>query len=89
MTSKSERRTLTELVEEAVDQGATTAEEIHREIANLPLNVLERLDVFQDAAGEMKQVQDSTIGAIYDAVRDINHKVSELAKDLLEERKKG
>ena len=32
----------------------------------------------------MKQIQDATIGAIYNMVRDINHSVAELANDLIE-----
>ena len=39
----SEDKALTQLVEEAVDKGATTAEEIHRSIAELPIKVLEEI----------------------------------------------
>lgn len=81
----SERDTaLTELIAEAVDRGATTVEEIHREIAELPLGVLERLGLFPQTTPDVRRIQDASIGAIYDAIREINHSVTRLAGDLLE-----
>jgi len=82
----SDDKALTELIEDAVDRGATTAEEIHRSIADLPLSVLERLGLLEFTTREVRRVQDVTLGAIYDAVREVNHKVSQLAADLLERR---
>jgi polyhydroxyalkanoate synthesis regulator phasin len=82
----SDDRTLSELIEEMVDKGATTAEEIHRAIAELPLNVLERLDLFEQATSEVRKVQDTSIGAIYDLIRNVNHKVAQLSGELLERR---
>ena len=35
------RQSLTELVEETVDKGATAVEEIHKSFADLPLKLLE------------------------------------------------
>ena len=37
----------------------------------------------------VRKVQDTSIGAIYDLIRDINHKVAELSGDLLERQSKG
>jgi len=73
-------------VENAVDRGATTAEEIHRSIADLPIDVLERADLLEDARWELKKLQDASIGAIYDVVRGVNHQVAKLAGSLLQER---
>lgn len=74
---------LADRVRHAVDDGATTVEEIHKAIADLPLEVLERLDVFQDAVKDVKKLQDTSIGAIYDAIRRVNHEVTGLARDML------
>ena len=81
----SEDKALTELVEEAVDKGATTAEEIHRSIADLPITVLERRGLFEKSVGDVKKISDASIGAIYDVIRDVNHSVAKLANDLLDE----
>jgi hypothetical protein len=80
----TDERALSELVEEAVARGANGVEEIHREIADLPLRVLERLGLFENTAGEVRRIQDASIGAVYDAIRKVNHEVARLAGDLFE-----
>jgi hypothetical protein len=82
MTSK---KTLTRLIQDEIDKGATTVEEIHKAIADLPLKMLEESDLLKGPAKEVRRVQDHTIGAIYDLIRDINHKVGAFASDLLAE----
>jgi uncharacterized protein YaaR (DUF327 family) len=83
-----EDQPLTRLVESVIDKGANTAEEIHRAVLDLPISVLDSVGL-EDAATEVKKVQDSSIGAVYKLIHDINHKVADLATDLLEERKKA
>jgi hypothetical protein len=82
----TELKELTRLIEEAVDKGATTVEEIHREIADLPLTVLERVGLFERTAGDVRSLQEASIGAVYDVIRDVNHQVTKLAGELLEGR---
>jgi len=85
-TKVSDELRLTRLVEDVIDKGANTAEEINRAILDLPVTVLESLGL-GDTAEHVKKVQDSSIGAIYTLIRDINHKVADLATDLLEQKK--
>lgn len=75
---------LAKLVEQAVDDGARTVEEIHRSIASLPLDVLERLDLFDKTVKDVRKVQDASIGAIYDLIHKVNREVAALAADILE-----
>jgi len=77
---------LVRLVQDVIEQGANTAEDIHRAVLDLPVTMLEKLGL-EDTAAEVKKVQDSTIGAIYELIHDINRKVGVLAKDLLKQRK--
>ena len=76
----SEPKTLTELIEDAVDQGATSVEQIHRQIAELPLSALERAGLFLRTVGDVRSLQDASIGAVYDVIRNVNHEVTKLAK---------
>jgi hypothetical protein len=80
---RAEVKRLADLVEQAVDDGATTVEEIHRRIANLPLDVLARLDVFEKTVKDVRRVQDASIGAIYDVIRRVNAEVAKLADEIL------
>ena len=80
---RAEARRLAHLVQQAIDEGADTAEEIHRSIANLPLDVLERLDVFEDTVKDVRKVQDTSIGAIYALIHKVNREVGKLATEML------
>ncbi len=75
--------TLTGWIRSAIDQGSRSVEQIHRAIADLPLDVLERNGLFEEAAAEVRSIQDRTIGAVYDVVREVNDRVAELASDVL------
>lgn len=81
----SDRKTLIRFVQDAIDKGATTVEEIHKSIADLPLKILEESELLKEPAKEAKRLQDHTLGAIYAVIRDINEQVATYASDLLEE----
>lgn len=85
----SDERELTQLIEDAVDQGATSVEQIHKRIADMPLTVLERLGLFERTASDVKEIQDTSIGAVYELIRDVNHEVASLARELIEKREPG
>lgn len=79
---RPEATRLADLVHRVVADGADTAEEIHRAIADLPLEILERLDVFKETAEDVQRIQDTSIGAIYDVIRRVNEEVTRMAHDL-------
>ncbi len=79
---RSEATRLADLVQQAVDDGANTAEEIHKAVADLPLEVLAKLDIFKETAKDVRRVQDASIGAIYDVVHRVNREVAKLAREL-------
>jgi len=81
---RSEVKKLADLVQKEIKDGATTVEEIHKAIASLPLDILERLDVFEETVKDVRKVQDTSIGAIYDVIRRVNQEVGNYAKELLE-----
>ncbi len=83
-----EKKTLTRLIQDAIDKGATTVEGIHKSIADLPLKILQETDLLRGPAKEAKRVQDQSIGANYDVLRDVNEKVGKFASELLAEASK-
>jgi hypothetical protein len=80
---RSEMRKLVQLVQREIDGGASSVEEIHKAIVNLPLDVLERLDLFEDAVKGARKVQEARIGAMYDLIRKVNEEVAKIAQELL------
>lgn len=84
--SAARRESLADVVRKAVDEGASTAEDIHKAVADLPLEMIARLDGFEDALKDVRRVQKESIGAIYDVIRRINHDVTRLADDVLRTR---
>lgn len=81
---RAEIRRIADLVQDQIDRGATSVEEIHLQIAALPLDVLERLDVFEKTAKDVRKIQATSIGAVYDVIRNVNHEVNRLANGLLD-----
>ena len=79
---RSEPKTLADLVQRAVDEGANTAEEIHKAVAGLPLEVLERLDIFKENVRDVRRIQETSIGAVYDVIHRVNREVAKLAREL-------
>jgi len=82
------RQTLVKLIQDSIDKGATSVEEIHKSIADLPLKILEGSELLKAPAKEVRQLRDHTIGAMYDVVRKINQEVGTLASELLAEAEK-
>ncbi len=82
----AEAKRLVDLVQREIDDGATSVEEIHKAIANLPLEILDRLDIFQETSKGARKVQEATIGAMYDVIRKVNDEVGKLTKEILTSR---
>lgn len=74
---------LTKTVQEAIDKGATSVEQIHRQIANMPLDFLAKIEQLEGPVSQAKEFQDKTIGSIYETIHNINAKAGEIATELL------
>ena len=73
-----------DLIQEAVDKGATSVEQIHRTIADLPLSALEQRGLLGEEGKSARKLVDSSIGAVYETIRAVNREVGDLASDLFE-----
>jgi hypothetical protein len=73
-----------DLIQEAVDKGATSVEQVHRTIADLPLSALERRGLLGEEGRSARTLVDSSIGAVYETIRAVNREVGELASSLFE-----
>jgi hypothetical protein len=73
-----------DLIQEAVDKGATSVEQIHKTIAELPLTALEKRGLLGDGGSKALAVVDASIGTVYEAIRTVNQEIGELASGLFE-----
>ena len=74
---------LIDRVQETIDRGSTTVEEVHKAIMNQPLDLIERIPPLEGAARSVREVQNRTVGSVYDIIRTTNRQVGNLARDLL------
>ena len=75
---------LKDLVQEAIDKGATTVEEVHQSIASKPLELLEQMVPDKTPAKDLEAFQQKSIGSVYDMIRQVNQSVGEIAGSLLQ-----
>ena len=83
MTRQDGDSGLASWIEETVEKTATSIEGIHKSIAEVPLEVMRTSGVLEQVADDVSDVQGRSIGAVYDVVRDLNHRVAGLVSELL------
>lgn len=75
---------LKDFIQEAVDRGATSVEQIHQYIAALPFEALEKSGLLEDEKLKLREKQRRSIGMVYDAIRRINREIGQLISDQFE-----
>lgn len=84
MTKLSKLEILKDMVQMAVDKGATTVEQIHKTIADLPFEALEKSGLIEDDQMNLREKNQQTIGRVYNTIREINREIGDLASDMFE-----
>ncbi|MGH9137947.1 MAG: hypothetical protein ACRD0G_13025 [Acidimicrobiales bacterium] len=74
---------LRKLVQDAIDQGATSVEEVHKKIAAMPLDALKGIEPLSGPVQSIEDLTTSSIGAVYDTIRRVNEQVGQIAQQLL------
>ncbi len=80
---------LKDLIQQAVDKGATSVEQVHQFIADLPFEALEKAGLLEDDKLQLRDRQRRTIGMVYDAIRRINKQIGDLISDQFENLEDG
>jgi hypothetical protein len=75
---------ITDTIEQAIDRGATSVEQVHRYVADLPFEALARAGILDDEPLQLRQRQQHTIGIVYEAIRRVTHEVSRFVSDQIE-----
>ena len=72
------------MVQDAINSGASTVEEIHKKIAAMPLAALKNVEGLGGVGQSVEDLTNATIGTIYDTIRLVNDQVGQIAKQMLE-----
>ncbi len=75
---------LKDMIQTAIDNGAKNVEDIHKAIADLPFETLEKSGLLDENSQQLRDKSQQTIGLVYEKIREINQKVGELASDFFE-----
>lgn len=70
-------------VQDAIDNGARSVEQVHRQIASMPLDFLAKIEQLEAPVNQTREFQDKTIGTIYETIHNINAKAGEMAREIL------
>lgn len=84
MTLLNRIELLKDMVQEAIDRGATTVEEVHKAIALIPFEAAEKAGLLEDDEAVKRDLVLQPIGFVYDKIREINKLVGDLASDVFE-----
>jgi len=68
----------------AVDTTVSAVQSVHSVIADTSYNVLNNGVVDEDRLKTLKEKHDSTTGHVYNAIRDVNQNLGQLASDYFE-----
>lgn len=71
------------VVKDAIDKGATSVEQVHRSVAKMPLKYLAQIEGTKSAAKDAGDIQDKTIGHVYNLIQTVNDNVYSIAGDIL------
>lgn len=75
---------LKDLVQDAIEQGATTVEQIHKRIVDLPLSVLEKNGLLDLDSEKRDEMWNKSVGQVYEAIRRVNQEIGDLASQAFE-----
>jgi hypothetical protein len=76
-------KSLKDAVQNAIDNGATTVEEVYMRVSRLPFDQLERIAALEGIVKKARGAHDQSIGRIYATIRDINRRIGKLADQAL------
>jgi len=76
-------KSLKDAVQQAIDNGARTAEEVYLRVSRLPFDQLERIAALEGVVRKARGRHDQSVARLYDTIRAINRRVGKLADQAL------
>lgn len=77
-----------ELVQSAIDQGASTVEQVQKKISEMPTEILDKVGPLEETVQNAKEIGQKTIGNVQEKIQELQQQASEVAEELLSKIKK-
>jgi hypothetical protein len=74
-TSWSRWKGLRALLTDAVEQGTSAVERVHKATAARPFGILEKIPVVAPVSDGVRLVHDATVAGVYETIRQVNRAV--------------
>lgn len=79
----SKIRDLKDMVQQAIDDGATSAEEVHNRIAAMPFDQMEKIAAIEGLVHSARSLHDQSVQNVYDTIREVNRRAWKMADEAL------
>ena len=76
-------KSLKDAVQEAIDNGARSAEEVYLRISRMPFDQLEKVAALEGIVGRARGAHDQSIARITEVIRALNKRIGKLADQAL------
>lgn len=76
-------KSLKDAVQQAIDNGASTVEEVYMKVSRMPFDQLERIAAIEGVVKRARGAHDQSIARLYDSIRAINKRIGKLADQAL------
>src|SRR5689334_16341889 len=76
-------KTLKDAVQNAIDNGARSAEEVYLRISRMPFDQLERIAALEGIVGRARGMHDQSVARITEVILKLNKRIGKLADQAL------
>ena len=76
-------KSLKDAVQEAIDNGARTAEEVYLRVSRRPFDQLEKIAALEGVVRKARGRHDQSVARLYETIRAINKRIGKLADQAL------
>lgn len=85
MLNKREIKEFKKGMEETFQVGITSAEQLHKTIAEVPLSYLESIEPIRNQIHEIKEYQNKAITGFYIFLKDVNNRIGEVSDQIIDQ----
>lgn len=79
----SDAKIVQKLIKENVDNVSEDIERVHQKVVSLPIEYIGKIKRMEKISKDVQEIQENTIGHVYDLVRIVNAKVNDVATNIL------